>query len=238
MKKILKIAGLSIGGIFLFLLVLGIILELVGYEPDLPEAETESPPVEKVTQPTEPEQPDPTPKADAEPTPPPQPTEQVTVKPVEETPKPPAKPKWVVWNKTPAEQGLKVGDWIRIEGWQTTYIGAVPLLFQGKVYSWEWNKDSKDYNIVDYGVISLTSLKSGRSTPLDRIQYVESEIEKPYENGLISSINNIVWDQKAMKMQVIGKVEDILPLSEGDYHPNQWKVYLERNAEIKLWRDE
>ena len=56
------------------------------------------------------------------------------------------------------------------EGWQTTYIGASRVKYIR-------GNGIRTVKIIAYGVISLTSIKSGRSTPLDRIQYVESEMK-------------------------------------------------------------
>lgn len=47
---------------------------------------------------------------------------------------PPLNPKMLVWDKTPAEQGLKVGDWISVRGRANGYIGATTVRIGDRNY--------------------------------------------------------------------------------------------------------
>ena len=73
MKKVLKIGGLSAGGLFLAVIILGVVLQLTGWEP--PEEKEKPIPVEKVNQPESDPDPDPEPQPvqTPEPTPDPEP---------------------------------------------------------------------------------------------------------------------------------------------------------------------
>ena len=62
------------------------------------------------------------------------PTVENTPTPIEK-PKPPPETKRVYWDKTPAEQGIKVEDWINIEGYTGQMIGAEVIGTGGKQVS-------------------------------------------------------------------------------------------------------
>ena len=62
----------------------------------------------------------------------------------EHKPEPLPEPKELVWDKTPAEQGLKVGDWIITQAERGSYIGAMAIL-----------KDDKNHNISNYNLYNI-----------------------------------------------------------------------------------
>ena len=69
------------------------------------------------------------------------PADDTTTLPVEVEPEsppaehpPPPNPKMLVWDETPAEQGLKVGDWIIAQGVPGPYIGATAVRLGDRNY--------------------------------------------------------------------------------------------------------
>ena len=215
MNKTLKIGGmfalgiLSILGIMFILAMFGVL--------NIPRIESKSPPAIM-----EPEQAIET-----------EPTEQ---KPAEETPNSTVKSKWVVWDKTPAEQELKVGDWIRIEGWLDKFVAADGLLHRGRYVTWDWHKDTTVFGDSDGIAIYPNSFFGTK--PTDRIKAVYTYINNVSEKPIFSTLNNLLLEKETVQIEVIGQIKRIEPPHKRDQHPNHWEIGLEPNAEVRLWKDE
>ena len=215
MNKTLKIGGmfalgiLSILGIMFILAMFGVL--------NIPRIEGKSPPAIM-----EPEQAIET-----------EPTEQ---KPAEETPNSTVKSKWVVWDKTPAEQGLKVDDWITVEGYLERFIGASIDGRNGIVLGLKWNEKGGSVFLRPNPLIPLTSE--------DRIVLVWGWITNPSANEDIVRANELhhkmvrkstpVSKSEVVKMRMTGEIFEITEPQDGDKHPNQWGLILKRDAKVEF----
>ena len=97
--------------------------------------------------------------------------------------KPPAKPpndinKFVWWD-TPKDQELKVGNWIKVIGWQRTFIGA----------TWDTQTNNLKYS-GELGYLTLTPTENGAHFPSHEIIGIFSEVNISYNNEDIVNINN------------------------------------------------
>lgn len=133
--------------------------------------------------------------------------------------------KQIFWDQTPAEQELKVGDWITIEGYQDTFIGASIRVENGVNYGLEW----KGSNIID-----ITSQPTAFSAPGDGIHYIIGSIEDPRENEIVVRINEALLREETVLIRVTGQIYQILPPHEMDRYPNQWGVILTEDVYVEF----
>lgn len=111
------------------------------------------------------------------------PAEDTATLPVEvEQESPPAEypplpnPKMLVWDKTPAEQGLKVGDWIRVQGRANGYIGARSVRRGDKNY--ELSGYFPDINPMS-GNYFIRTIRGGRVLQIFELDYSEGFFSDP-----------------------------------------------------------
>ena len=212
MKKILKFGGLSILAVFVLFFIIGPFI-------DTPE---EKETLQRIKENT------PTIRAEPETVV----TQEEVVKPppVDEPPppkEPPVEPIEVVWDKTPQEQGLRVGDWISIVGHQDAFISAQWVGRNGVFNNWNWIPQDS------FG-IDLVSNASALSLPTDRINGVYGSLESPLKNSTAKSANNRLMQQETVVLRLTGQIHQIMPPGEKDTYPNQWFILLESDVIIEL----
>lgn len=130
--------------------------------------------------------------------------------------KPPKEVNKFVWWDTPKEQGLKIGDWIKVIGWQRTFIGAV----------WDTQASSLKYS-GDIGYLTLTPTDNGAHFPSHEIIGIFSEINITYNKEDVVNINNNLlkafavsgWGLGAAKVRLTAKISAVNP--DRNY-PNKW----------------
>ena len=166
--KILLYTCAGAVGLFTILFIVLFILAAVGVLPDPPEEKTKSTPVEKVGEPEA------------------KPIEVKEAIPSQIEPEPPPQPKMLVWNKTPAEQGLKVGDWIIAQGQANSYIGAQA------VRPGDRNHELFDHNLSDIdprtGKYLIRTIRGGNVLQVFKLDYSGAsyfQLESP-EKDLLS----------------------------------------------------
>ncbi|MDE0316904.1 MAG: hypothetical protein OXM61_18625 [Candidatus Poribacteria bacterium] len=139
--------------------------------------------------------------------------------------------KKVVWDKTPVEQGLKVGDWIAIDGYQRTYIGAHAKIEKGEIVGLEWH-DPDPNAMMKLGTVDVWSQPAEKSSTDSIIAILgfvdENTVGKiPIDNDDIVKINYAVkkWHDAFIsyrpKVRITAQISQIL--DEPDY-PNQWSL--------------
>ena len=143
----------------------------------------------------------------------PQPRRTVSTSPVES----PSNVKEIVWWRTPEEQGLKVGDWIKVIGWQGTFIGA----------SVDLQTNRLKYGGSE-GYASLFPAQDGRHFPSHKIIEILAILSDPYSNEDIVNINNILIKEKTtkewgarVKVRLVAKISAI-NLERG--YTNKWSL--------------
>lgn len=202
-------------------MVIGLI---VGLFVDTPEEDTIEPITDKqkITQPPKQKIPPPPVKVKKE-------KVETQEKEAEPTPikKPPVEPIEVFWDKTPQEQGLKVGDWISISGHQDAFISATGTGRNGVFTDWKWNPQ-------DTFGIDLVSNASAVSLSTDRISGVYGRLESPAKNATARSANNILMRQETVVLRLTGQIHQIMPPHENDTYPNQSYIFLEPGVIIQL----
>ena len=140
---------------------------------------------------------------------------------------PPVEPLEVVWDKTPQEQGLEVGDWITVIGHQDAFISAQWVGRNGVFNNWSWIPQDS------FG-IDLFSNASAASLPTDRINGVYGSLELPLQNATAKSANNILMRQETVILRLTGQIHQILPPNENNTYPNQSYILLESGVNIEL----
>ncbi len=150
--------------------------------------------------------------------------ESIAAKEKEETaPSPEAQQ--ISWDLTPAEQGLEVGDWISIEGYQDDLIGAtVEKYVATRVL--KWNDPSALYGTN--GMVDLASQATGLSAPSDRIISVVGLVENPRENEKVVQINKALLREQTVLIRATGQIDRI----GGDKSPNRWIVFLKKGVHV------
>ncbi len=130
--------------------------------------------------------------------------------------KPPKEVNKLVWWDTPEEQGLKIGDWIKVIGWQRTFVGA----------SWDTQANSLKYS-GGIGYLTLKPTKIGSHFPSHQIIGIISDVNISYnKEGVVNINNNLLkslavsgWGMGAAKARLTAKISSInLDL---DY-PSKW----------------
>lgn len=205
MKKVLKVGCLSVLGFLGFILLLA----LFGVLPDPPEKTPTSPPSEKITSPVE--------------------TEKGTTLPTAE-PSPP-KPKMLVWDKTPEEQGLKVGNWITINGYTGGLINAEAIGNNSKITGWRWQDNKYSANWI-----FIASQPTGLSAAADRFVNISGSLNQAFSES-VARINTVYvdnWhDPKKVVVRLTGEISEISPPDSLNRHPGQWGMHL-KSASVYL----
>lgn len=147
---------------------------------------------------------------------------------------PPVGAQKIVWNKTPEEQGLNVGDWITIDGYQRTYIGASAKIENGDVIGLNWHYPDPNSN-QKLGGVYLWSQSNANPLQTDRIKGIlgfvdENTVGKiPLNNDDLVEINYAIMKWHAAGLQDRPRVRITAQISqirhEPDYFPNQWAIY-------------
>ena len=218
MKKILKIVGFSVLG--LIVLVIGIVVLVSVF---VPEEELEKVAAEraKTEQQTAPEE-----------NPPPEdsrrPVERMAEKDAYNI-------KACTWDQTPAEQGLKVGDWVTIVGYTGGLIGAEAIGTNGVITGWKWT-DNKIWG--DQAFVDFVSQPTGLSAPADRIVNIVGFVEKPSSNREVARINEAYvkkWhEEKKGLVRVTGEISDISEPDPTNRYPGQWGMNLKTSVFVEL----
>lgn len=133
--------------------------------------------------------------------------------------------KQVFWDQTPAEQGLEIGDWVTVEGYQDAFIGANIRVEDGVKYSLEWTVS---------GLIDITSQPTAFSAPDDRINYIVGSIDNPRKNESVVRINEVLLYEETVLIRVTGQIYQINAPHEMDRYPNQWGVILKENVYVEF----
>ena len=150
--------------------------------------------------------------------------ESIAAKEKEETaPSPEAQQ--IDWNLTPAEQGLEVGDWISIEGYQDDLIGATVEKYAATRVL-KWNDPSALYGTN--GMVDIASQATGLSAPSDRIISVVGLVENPRENEKVVQINKALLREQTVLIRATGQIDRI----GGDKSPNRWIVFLKKGVHV------
>ena len=136
--------------------------------------------------------------------------------------------KQVFWDQTPAEQGLNVGDWITIEGYQDAFIGARIRVQNGINYGLEWNDSWFG------GLISITSQQTAFSAPGDGINDIIGSINNPRENEIVVRINETLLHEETVLIRVTGQIYQLNAPHEMDRYPNQWGVILKEGVSVEF----
>ena len=129
------------------------------------------------------------------------------------------------WNLTPAEQGLEVGDWISIEGYQDDLIGATVEKYAATRVL-KWNDPSALYGTN--GMVDIASQATGLSAPSDRIISVVGLVENPRENEKVVQINKALLREQTVLIRATGQIDRI----GGDKSPNRWIVFLKKGVHV------
>ena len=133
--------------------------------------------------------------------------------------------KQIDWDLTPAEQGLEVGDWISIEGYQDDLIGAT-VEKHAATRVLKWNDASALYGTN--GMVEITSQSTGLPASEDRIISVAGLVENPRENETIVQINKILLQEQTILIRVTGQIDQIA----GDKTPKRWTVFLKKGVHV------
>ena len=129
------------------------------------------------------------------------------------------------WNLTPAEQGLEVGDWISIEGYQDDLIGATVEKYAATRVL-KWNDPSALYGTN--GMVDIASQATGLSAPSDRIISVVGLVENPRENEKVVQINKALLREQTVLIRATGQIDRI----GGDKFPNRWILFLKKGVYV------
>ena len=133
--------------------------------------------------------------------------------------------KQVVWGQTPMEQGLEIGDWVTIEGYQDAFIGASTRIEHGVNYGLEWTGS---------GLINITSQPTAFSAPGDGIHYIIGSIDNPRKNEIIVRINEALRHEETVLIRVTGQIYQLKAPHEMDQYPNQWGVILKEGVYVEF----
>ena len=196
-----------------------VILALFGVLPDPPVEEKSSAKVEQESPP-------------AEETAPALVEEVVEEKKTDPPPPPPAKQ--IVWDLSPAEQGLKVGDWITVEGYTGGLIGAEAIGRNGVITGWKWT-NNKIWG--DMAFIAIVSQPTGLSAPADRIVNIVGFVEKPSSNKEVERVNEAYverWhDHEKGLVRITGQISQISSPDPTNRYLGQWGMDLETGIYIE-----
>lgn len=199
MKKVFKIGCFSVLGLFALLILITILIPT--------HTKDESKRVKQEVTPAEQ-----------------MPTVENTPTPIEK-PKPPPETKRVYWDKTPAEQGIKVGDWINIEGYTGQMIGAEVIGTGGKIVGWKWHQKKIP------SLVTVASQSTGLSAPQDKIVNIMGFIEENTKSREVKRINDEhieKWheDEKGY-VRITGEISKITPPDDArNRYPRQWGIDL------------
>ena len=138
---------------------------------------------------------------------------------------PPPETKQISWDLTPAEQGLAVGDWILIDGYQDALIGATVEKYAG-IRGLKWNDPSALYGTN--GMVEIASQSTGLPAPSDRITNVVGLVVNPRENETIVQINKALLREQTVLIRVTGQIDQI----GGDKSPKRWIVFLKKGVRV------
>jgi hypothetical protein len=131
----------------------------------------------------------------------------------------------ISWDLTPAEQGLEVGDWISIEGYQDAPIGATVEKYAATRVL-KWNDPSALYGTN--GMVDIASQLTGLPAASDRIISVVGLVENPRENETVVQINKALLREQTVLIRAIGQIDRI----GGDKSPNRWIVFLKKGVHV------
>ena len=138
---------------------------------------------------------------------------------------PPPEAQQISWDLTPAEQGLSVGDWISIEGYQDDLIGAT-VEKHAATRVLKWNDPSTLYGTN--GMVDITSQATGLPAPDDRIVSVVGLVENPRENEMAVEINQALLREQTVLIRATGQIARI----GGDKTPKRWIVFLKKGVHV------
>ena len=138
---------------------------------------------------------------------------------------PPPEAQQISWDLTPAEQGLSVGDWISIEGYQDDLIGAT-VEKHAATRVLKWNDPSTLYGTN--GMVDITSQATGLPAPDDRIVSVLGLVENPRENEMAVQVNKALLREQTVLIRATGQIDRI----GGDKSPNRWIVFLKKGVHV------
>jgi hypothetical protein len=133
----------------------------------------------------------------------------------------------ISWDLTPTEQGLEVGDWISIEGYQDDLIGATVEKYAATRVL-KWNDSSALYGTN--GMVDIASQATGLPGPSDRIISVVGLVENPRENETVVQINEALLREQTVLIRVTGQIDRI----GGDKSPKRWIVFLKKGVHVDL----
>ena len=227
MKKLLKIVGFSVLGLFA---LIGI-FALSGILPEAPMEEEPTSNVEEVVEEKK--------RLSVKNKLPPAPTKKKerfslsTSEPVAKESLPPPDAKEIIWDKTPLEQGLKIGDWITIEGYQDAFIGASIRVENGVNYGLEWNDPSTSLFGTN-GLIDITSQPTAFPAPGDAINYISGSIENARENETVVRINEALLREETVLIRVTGQIDQISQPFETARYPNQQGLFLKKSVYVEF----
>lgn len=119
-------------------------------------------------------------------------------------------PTLIVWNKTPKEQGIEIGDWITIRGYVHDFVAAGLTTRDGRTF-------------IDYSPFHENVMSNGRfmkiySEPKGKIEssdtklgFVSNRIYVPHMNPVIRDINLLVYGEKweSVYVETTSRVTDI-----------------------------
>ena len=135
--------------------------------------------------------------------------------------------KQIDWDLTPAEQGLAVGDWISIEGYQDDLIGA-KIEKQAATRVLKWNEPSDLFGTN--GRVEITSQSTGLPAAEDRIISVAGLVENPRENETVVRINKALLLEQTVLIRATGQIDQIA----GDKTPKRWTVFLKKGVHVNF----
>lgn len=146
------------------------------------------------------------------------------------------KVKQIVWDKIPTEQGLKIGDWITIEGYPAGLIGAEAISKNGVVTGYKWNEANALFG--DMAMIVIASQPIGYSVPADRIVNIVGFVKKPSSNRGVQQANEAYikkWDTpEGVLIRVSGEISRISSPDPTNRYPDQWGVDLEAGLSVEF----
>lgn len=143
--------------------------------------------------------------------------------------------KHIYWDQTPAEQGLKVGDWVTIVGYTGGLISAEAIGTNGVITGWKWT-----HNKIWGGqaFVAIVSQPTGLSAPADRIVNIVGFVEKPSSNREVARINEAYvkkWhEEKKGLIRVTGEISDISEPDPTNRYPGQWGMDLKTSVSVEL----
>ena len=144
----------------------------------------------------------------------------------------PPKSKQIYWDKTPSEQGLKVGDWINIDGYTGQLIGAEAIGSGGKVVGWKWIENKFTMNS---SIFTIASQPTGLSAPHDQIVNIMGLMGEHTKSSEIERFNDDYiekWyeDEKGY-VRVTGEISNITPPDDdSNRYPGQWGIDLKTGS--------